>query len=184
MNHGELAIPEPFTGSRTTATRVTCGAICLSSSSHFPLKLYSNWVNPVVLPPGRDMLSTYPDPTGSTACTSTIGIVRVAYCNGLTVTLPEVRMTSGPSATNSFACLRRRSTSPPAQRALNSYAAVGPTQFLQAFLNAAIRNRDSGSSSARILRRPTNRMRSCARAMNGQAVAEPATTFMKSRRRM
>ena len=34
--------PAGLAGSRRTATRVTPGAICLSSSSHFPLRLYSN----------------------------------------------------------------------------------------------------------------------------------------------
>ena len=52
-------------GSRRTATRVTRGAISLSSSSHFPLMLNSNEVNPVALPPGRARLSTQPPPTGS-----------------------------------------------------------------------------------------------------------------------
>jgi putative ABC transport system substrate-binding protein len=33
-----------------TAARVTLGAICLSSSSHFALKLYSNSAKPVALP--------------------------------------------------------------------------------------------------------------------------------------
>src|SRR4051812_10215017 len=34
-------VPEPKLVSRTTAARVTLGAICLSSSSHFPPRLYS-----------------------------------------------------------------------------------------------------------------------------------------------
>ena len=42
-----------------TATRVTAGAICLSSSNHFAP------INPVTLPPGRAKLSTKPAPTGS-----------------------------------------------------------------------------------------------------------------------
>ena|SRR6266567_4075192 len=35
-----------------TAAGVVAGAICLSNSSHFPLKLYSNCMKPVALPPG------------------------------------------------------------------------------------------------------------------------------------
>ena len=58
-------IPSGDARSRRTATRVTRGAICLSSSSHFALMPYSNWVNPVALPPGRARLSTKPAPTGS-----------------------------------------------------------------------------------------------------------------------
>ena len=52
-------------GSRKTAARVTDGTIYLSSSIHFPLKPYSNWMKPVALPPGRAMLSMYRLPTGS-----------------------------------------------------------------------------------------------------------------------
>src|SRR5262249_19769030 len=51
-------IPEVAVGSRRTAARVTPGAICLSNSSHFPLKLYSYCIKPVALPPGRARLST------------------------------------------------------------------------------------------------------------------------------
>ena len=51
-------IPVGMAGSRRTATRVTPGAICLSSSNHFPARLYSNGVKPVTLPPGRAKLST------------------------------------------------------------------------------------------------------------------------------
>src|SRR5262245_30933038 len=45
-------IPDVVVGSRSTATRVTAGATCLSSSSHFPLMLNSNAMNPVAFPPG------------------------------------------------------------------------------------------------------------------------------------
>jgi hypothetical protein len=58
---------------KSTAARLTPGAICLSSSSHFALKSYSNAMNPVALPPGRARLSTMPAPTGSTAPENTIG---------------------------------------------------------------------------------------------------------------
>ena len=56
-------IPVGMVGSQMTATRVTLGAICLSSSSHFPLMLYSKSMKPVALPPGRARLSTKPAPT-------------------------------------------------------------------------------------------------------------------------
>ena len=35
-------IPEAMAGSRRTAARLTLGAICFSSSSHLPLRPYSN----------------------------------------------------------------------------------------------------------------------------------------------
>ena len=100
------AFPEGLPLSRKTAARVTFGAICLSSSSHFPLRLYSNSKKPVVLPPGRARLSTKPLPTGSTTFTNTIGAVRVACCNAAKAGLLDVRMASGASAANSAACLR------------------------------------------------------------------------------
>ena len=109
-------IPAVMAGSRRTAARVTPGAICLSSSSHFALKLYSNSIKPVALPPGRARLSTKPAPTGSGTITNTIGTVRVACSNGPTTALPVARMTSGASATNSAAYLRMSSALPAAQR--------------------------------------------------------------------
>ena len=54
----------------------------MSSSSHFPLKPYSNCIKPVALPPGRARLSTKPAPTGSATTANTIGTVRVACSNG------------------------------------------------------------------------------------------------------
>jgi hypothetical protein len=54
--------PAAISGSRMTPTRVTRGAICLSSSSHFPLMPYSAAVKPVALVPGRAKLSTNPPP--------------------------------------------------------------------------------------------------------------------------
>ena len=48
--------------------------------------------------------------------TNTIGTVRVACSNGPTGALPEARMTSGASATNSAAYLRMWSALPAAQR--------------------------------------------------------------------
>lgn len=92
------------------------GAICLSSSSHFPLVPYSNRVNPVVLAPGRERLATYPAPTGSVTFTKTIGTVRVAFCSAAKAEPLLTRMTSGVRATNSAAYLRTRSMSPPPQR--------------------------------------------------------------------
>ena len=92
------------------------GAISFNNSSHFPLRPYSKFVNPVVFPPGRARLATKPEPTGSTTATNTIGAERVACCNATTATLLLARMTSGASPTNSAAYPRKRSVSPSAQR--------------------------------------------------------------------
>ena len=99
-------IPAGRAGSQRTAARVTPGTISLSSSSHFPLKLYSNVIKPVALPPGRDRLSTKPEPTGSGTSTNTIGTVRVARSNCCVAGAPVAKITSGLSVANSAAYLR------------------------------------------------------------------------------
>src|SRR5262245_30073962 len=53
-------VPETKAGSRTTATRVTPGAISLSSSNHLTLVLYSGRANPVVFPPGPRQIRDEP----------------------------------------------------------------------------------------------------------------------------
>src|SRR5215475_6667265 len=69
-------IPAVSVGSRNTTARVTLGAICFSSSGHFALRLYSNCIKPVMLPPGRAKLATRPAPTGSAVpATQTVPIV-------------------------------------------------------------------------------------------------------------
>jgi hypothetical protein len=72
-------MPAAMAESRSTATRVTPGAISLSNSSHFAPMAYSNTVNPVVLPPGRARLLIKPAPIGSITPANTIGTVRVAW---------------------------------------------------------------------------------------------------------
>src|SRR5262249_6563560 len=106
LDDANEATPAGLPASRMTAARATPGAICLSSSTYFPLMLYSKVMKPVTLPPGRARLSTKPAPTGSPAIGKTIGTVRVVCSNGPTVEAPWARITSGASATNSAACLR------------------------------------------------------------------------------
>jgi len=75
---GDPRIPQ------STATRITPGAISLSSSSHFAANPNSGLENPVVLPPGRARLATRLPPTGSMTFVNTIGTLRVAFCSALT----------------------------------------------------------------------------------------------------
>src|SRR5262245_53956416 len=125
--------PADMAGSRRMAARVTLGAISLSNSSHFPLMPYSNWTNPVALPPGRARLLTKPAPTGSGTITNTIGTVRVACSNGAAAALPVARMTSGESATSSAASKTFGVTCWPA--AVDPHiVADGPTELLQALV--------------------------------------------------
>ena len=98
-------IPEASV-SRSTATRITRGAISLSSSSHFALIVYSNKEKPVALPPGCAKVATNPEPTGSTTLTKTIGTVRDACSSGATAGVVTAKMAAGVSATNSAAYLR------------------------------------------------------------------------------
>ena len=111
-----MPIPAVIAASRSTATRVTPGAISLEQLQPFRANAVFIRVKPVVLPPGRAKLSTKPAPTGSGMPTNTIGTVRVACSSGPTVALPVVTMTSGANATNSATNLRMRSASPAAQR--------------------------------------------------------------------
>ena len=170
-------IPPAASESRSTALRVTCGWISLSSSSHFPLKLYSNWVNPVALRPGRARLSTMPAPTGSMAWAKTIGTVRLARCRAWYVAPTPAKTTSEPSATSSSAYGRSRARSPAAQR--YSIRALRPTAqpaSCSPCRNAARRICDSGSSALVPMSTPIRRMRSpcCACAASGNPTAAPA----------
>src|SRR5262245_40123727 len=177
-------MPGPRVESRSTATRVTRGAISLSNSSHFPARLYSNWVKPVTLPPGRAMLSTNPDPTGSMTCVNTIGVVGAACSIGASTTLLDTRITFGASAATSAASFWVRAVSNAAQR--YSMRILRPTvqpEACSACSNAARRETDSGSSSARATTTPMSLIRSgcCARAVSDHAVAPPIS-MMNSRR--
>ena len=108
-------VPEARAGSRRTATRVTPGAICLSSSSHFPLcRIHTHETGGVAARPRKALDETGADRIAGAG--NTIGTVRVACSNGPTVEAPEARMTSGASATNSAACLRISAALAAAQR--------------------------------------------------------------------
>src|SRR5947208_13205491 len=96
-------IPQEMSASRMIAARVTPGAICLSNSSHLPLRPYSNERKPVTLPPGRARLAMRPAPTGSGTIANTIGTVRVIWRNGAALAEPGARIASGASDTNSAA---------------------------------------------------------------------------------
>src|SRR4051812_8074007 len=68
-------ILEPgLAGLYMNATRLTCGAICLSRSIHFAPTVGSRFDNPVMLPPGRDNAITNPCATGSLTPMKTIGV--------------------------------------------------------------------------------------------------------------
>jgi hypothetical protein len=177
-------IPAVMVGSRRTAARVTFGAISLSSSSHFPLMRNSNRTNPVVLPPGRAKLSTYPAPTGSVTFTNTIGTLRVACSSGPTVAVPGARMASGSSAISSAAFLRMSSARPVVQR--YSIWRLRPTvqpDCSSPCRNAALRAWPWASFASYGMIAPMRRIRwpCCALAAIGHAAAPP-TSAIKSRR--
>jgi hypothetical protein len=161
-----------------TATRVTLGAICLSSSSHFAVMPYSKRIRPVALPPGRARLLTKPAPTGSGTTANTMGTVRLAWRRGATDALPSARsqlervltrfllVGTGPRySTRTF----RPSTQPNSCRPC---------------VNAAIRRGTSGSSAAIGMSTPMRRICSAcwASATCGQAAAALPTRVMNSRR--
>src|SRR5262245_17525770 len=179
-------IPAVKARSRRTAVRVTPGATCLSNSNHFALVPYSAEVKPVALPPGRARPSTKPAPTGSATTTNTIGTVRLACNNGPTVEVPEARMTSGASATNSAAFLRVSAASPADQRcSIRKLRPWVQPNCCSPCVNAAMRACPSGSFSAWAMSTPMKRIRSgcCARVRTGHAAAPPMSV-MNSRRFM
>jgi hypothetical protein len=172
-------------GSRMTAARVTRGAISLSSSSHFPLMLNSYAAKPVALPPGRARLSTQPPPTGSMVVTNTIGTVRLTCCKAPTIEPAVPTMTSGESATNSAAYLRKRSRSSAPQR--YSMRTLPPTVQPRSWspcAKADILASASGSSALWLMSTPMRSIRSpgCARAASGHVAAAPPSSVMNERR--
>src|SRR5262249_10695366 len=120
------------------------------------------------LAPGRARLSTKPPPTGSATTVNTTGTVWVASSSGRRTELPEARMTSGMSATNSAAYLRVSAGLPPVH--LMSTRALRPTiqcNSCSPCRNAAMRACPSASFAAR--------------AESGH-VAAPPNTEMNERR--
>ena len=94
--------------------------------------LYSNKVNPVMLPPGRAKLSTIAGADGVGDQVNTIGTVRVACCDATTEWSPLARMTSG----REFDQFRRVLTSTLGIAGTPALvdphvAALGPAQLLQ-----------------------------------------------------
>src|SRR5262249_37641814 len=179
-------IPAGIVGSQRTAARVTLGAICLRSSSHLPLKLYSNCMKPDAFPPGCDRLSTKPEPTGSWTMVKTIGTVRVSLSRSCVVKLPATRMTSGDSAISSVAYLRVRTGSAAPKRAsIRTLRSSIQPSCCNPCRNASYIDLEFASSSIPV-RKPIRRTRSdcCARAASGQAAATPPRRLMTSRRRI
>src|SRR5262249_57980626 len=84
----------------------------LQQLRHLPTMPYSNWVKPVMLPPGCERLSTTPRPTGSIVWANTIGTLRLARTSG-NIEVPDIaRTASGLNATSSAAWAARRSALP------------------------------------------------------------------------
>jgi hypothetical protein len=98
------------------AARLMVGAISVSNPSHLLPNWPSKLIKPVILPSGLGRLAIKPLPTGSDTITNTIGIVFVSLWSAAVTAVPCERITSGRDATNSFANICIRSTSPDVQR--------------------------------------------------------------------
>src|SRR5215510_9324095 len=180
----KLLIAKLCVASRRTATRIRLGAICLSNSNHFALRLNSNAMKPVALPPGRARLSTYPAPTGSLTTVNTTGTVRVDSSSGPTPEPPPERMTSGASAASSAECLRISVMLGVAQRvSIRRFCPMPQPNMASPCRNAPRRACHTGSSGNAGRSTPMRRMRSrcCARAASGHAAAAPSSD-MNARR--
>src|SRR5262249_1943950 len=124
-------------------------------------------------------------PTGSGTIANTIGMVRVACSNGPTAALPDAKIRSGVSATNSAAFLRLSSRLPVDQRAstLRLRPSIQPN-CCNPSLSAARLAFALGSSAENGQSTPIRRTGSgcCARAVSGHAITPPPITLMKARR--
>ena len=107
---------EKLLGLKRIAICFVSGAIAISNSNHLPPIEGSIVVNPLVLPPGRARLATYPLPTGSRTFTNTMGMTLVACRSASVAMVLGARVTSGRRPTSSAADARSRATSLPAQR--------------------------------------------------------------------
>src|SRR6516225_6534179 len=171
-------------GLKTSATRVTRGAVCLSASSHLVPIENSKLVKPVRLPPGCAMFGTKPWPTGSVTCVNTIGTAplcsHIAAVTG--VLLAKIR--SGPMASSSAAWSRNTLPSPAQRYSIERLRPLTHPGFRRPFSNAATRDCASGSLATSPISTPMRRICSdcCARAATGHATAPPPSSVMNSRR--
>ena len=190
LDHGPLSEPSwasPDPGRQPRASR--CGAISLSSSSHFALRPYSNWMKPVALPPGRARLSTKPPPTGST----TFGEHDRHACGSPAATIGDVeRRAANDHVRRERDQLRRvLAHARRYRRALQRLSIRRLRPTVQPNFCKPLQERRDVGLRFRIVRgqsmsTPMRRIRSacCARAASGHAAAAPPSSVMNSRRLM
>src|SRR5262245_47773828 len=149
--------------------------------------LNSKDANPVALVPGRDRLSTQPPPTGSIVPTNTIGTVGLACWNAPTIEPLLAKTTSGESATNSAAYLRKRSRSPAPQRySIRTLRPTAQPSSASPCAKAVMYSSPLGSLSTMLTSTPMRRTLAegcCACTVSGHAAAPPSSV-MNSRRLM
>ena len=129
-------------GSRSTATRVTRGAISLSSSSHFAAYTVLEVCKPsnIAARPREAVNEARADRVDDES-TNTIGMVRVARCNASRDGAVLARMTSGASATSSPHICDLSSVCWPPQRIVDpQVTAHGPAVFLHRLREGAARS--------------------------------------------
>jgi len=174
-------------GSLRTATRFTPGAISLSKSSHFPLRLYSYDVKTGGVAAGpRQAIDEAGHPRDPQPPRTRPGTVRVARNIWPTVEAPLVRMTSGASAASSAAEARcavgrhRRCIGEVSERCGR------PNPIPAAIAGTPRAGRDPPESlSAKPSNTPMRRRSACcASAASGHARVEPRKNLVKSRRRI
>ena len=169
--------------SNMIASRRSPGTISRKSSSRLPAISLCSTDNPVTLPPGCERLATMPLPTGSTAIAKTIGIAAVA-CFRPATAAPYVTMTLTFCCTNSAAISPMRSGRPFDQRYSIEmfWPSLQPSSRSRSTKRAVhgLQLKASSPKYAIVGGLPA----CCARAASGHATADPATTLMKSRRRV
>ena len=182
-------IPAAIAGSRRTATRVTRGAISLSSSSHFAAQAVFELDKSggVAARPCQDLRRSRRRPDRTVPEHDRHGAGRLLQ-RPPRAAAPMARMTSGArAATNSAAYLRCRSVDRPRS---SEYSICTLRPSVQPNSVQSLHEcRECGAVAFRIVRgqamsTPMRRIRSacCARAASGHAAAAPPSSVMNSRR--
>src|SRR5262245_53581063 len=170
-------------GLKTGATRVTCGAVCLSASSHLVPIENSKLVKPVRLPPGCARFGTSPWPTGSVTCVNTIGTAPLCSRSAVVTGVLLAKIKSGAMASSSAAWSRNTLPSPAQRYSIERLRPLTHPSSRKPFSNATTRDCASGSLATRPISTPIRPIcLVCARAASGHAAPTPPRSMMKSRR--
>ncbi len=164
---------------------MTCGAVCLSASSHLVPIENSKLVKPVRLPPGCAKFGTKPWPTGSVTCVNTIGTVPLCSRSAAVTGVLLAKIRSGAMASSSAAWSRNTFPSPAQRYSIKRLRPLTHPRSRRPLSKATTRDCASGSPATRPINTPIRRICFvCARAASGHTTAAPPSSVINSRRLM